>query len=743
MATSPLDDAEIAVALGLGDSADRVYAKYAPAIRMVGDVGSNDVGFGRAPPWRPAASGDAPGGGERAADGGPGPSAKDGGAATMLPRDPSGSLEDGLGCDAPDSPDCVMSLDPPGDGDDGDDRRDETAGRRSTTPRGQRRKRHPASVDLEPPTGCPPGLPSSPPATGRGAPGPPDRSDIHARIEELRDRSMRLRGAASTAGTGEDDQRGWRSDRIATYDARRSLSPSWRDRRTGRDADESPARGGPPTSPRCPPPSSSPAGTRLEYLTRRSMELRGRAARAAGTPTAVPSGARYMQSSAQYPTSSAQYSPSSAQQYPQQPQAQHQVPKKVTFEADYVGSPRDERPPVAVVSRPSPNPSSFKSRAAPTSSSAPPVPSLRPPASPRSRRDDAYGHHPRPTSPSALSLRLLSEKILDGHVMSRSRCGTCGSALLLPPGIRLPRERGACAVCPALAARGGISRAAVSRRVAAARLLHDDGDVPTADEVLDAACVEAAREEGRGSKWVRRADGPCGGCGSPNAMATRDGGEACPACNVMDRELGPACHREVRQDAAPTEGRRGHAERRPGRGAGGVELRPRNALERRRRQKGRGQLARARRRPPLRVRRHGERGRVARHGERPVLVRRDRGPRWRRVRAGRAPTRPGPEPDRPGTPPGPDQRRAREAARRVRAPRRPGPAVAARGGGLPPPIAGAAGSGARSRNTRRPRLRASPGPAPVRARDGPGSPRPRSKEASRGSRRWRRSPARR
>ena len=208
---------------------------------------------------------------------------------------------------------------------------------------------------------------------------------------------------------------------------------------------------------------------------------------------------------------------------------------------------------MAVVSRPSPVPSSFKSRAAPSSSAAPPVPSLRPPASPRSRRDDAYGHHPRPTSPSALSLRLLSEKILDGHVMSRSRCGTCGSALLLPPGIRLPRERGACAVCPALAARGGISRAAVSRRVAAARLLHDDGDVPTADEVLDAACVEAAREEGRGSKWVRRADGPCGGCGSPNAMATRDGGEACPACNVMDRELGPACHREVRQDAAPTE----------------------------------------------------------------------------------------------------------------------------------------------------------------------------------------------
>ncbi|EJK58525.1 hypothetical protein THAOC_21351, partial [Thalassiosira oceanica] len=54
-ASTPLDDAEIAAALGLGDSADRVYAKYAPAIRMVGEVGSTGAyAYGRS---------DAPGGG--------------------------------------------------------------------------------------------------------------------------------------------------------------------------------------------------------------------------------------------------------------------------------------------------------------------------------------------------------------------------------------------------------------------------------------------------------------------------------------------------------------------------------------------------------------------------------------------------------------------------------------------------------------------------------------------------------
>ncbi|KAL9184146.1 hypothetical protein ACHAXT_002232 [Thalassiosira profunda] len=241
--------------------------------------------------------------------------------------------------------------------------------------------------------------------------------------------------------------------------------------------------------------------TRLEYLTRQSLAMRKRMGS----------------------------SPDSAGQ------------KKVTFESDYVQGSLGHDDKRTFVSQ-------FNDAVPPIASGA------------STASASSFAPSPSPTTASGRSfaMKVLSEKILDGYSMTRGHCTKCNTALVrndaAPDGT--PAEE--CVYCPVEELRTSIARK-VRKKVIAAKLLSGlevapaHGGKSLCDgchspflrnaagialecqvcPLLDAACVEMVREEGRGGALQ---DAECLECGCPE-MSTH-GATKCVVCEVLGARLG-------------------------------------------------------------------------------------------------------------------------------------------------------------------------------------------------------------
>jgi uncharacterized Zn finger protein (UPF0148 family) len=167
----------------------------------------------------------------------------------------------------------------------------------------------------------------------------------------------------------------------------------------------------------------------------------------------------------------------------------------------------------------------------------PPSGAISPAASGTTTNDDKRKTPPNRT----LAMKVQCEMILAGYTMTRDHCPKCTMALLSKksPSVMDVNlgQREECAYCPIEILRPTINEA-VSKRIAAMGLPPHAGIGDEGEDICpisDAACIEIAREQGRGGTMTEGQS--CVECGGPE-LSRVDGSTRCVVCDVLRMKFG-------------------------------------------------------------------------------------------------------------------------------------------------------------------------------------------------------------